>query len=155
MALTPETLTRHELIGLRVRVADAPNPDRIGIAGRIVSETMGTFVVETSEGETKQVQKRGSLCEFRLPVEAPGGATTTTDTDEAAGDRKVPGSSSELGMETAGVRPRQSVPSASVRADAASPDGECEDGVYVTVDATTLLSRPAERTEVTGDSKWR
>lgn len=154
MALTPETLTRHELIGLRVRVADAPNPDRIGIAGRIVAETMGTFVVETSEGETKQVQKRGSLCEFRLPIEAPGGATTT-DTDEAAGDRKVPGSSSELGMETAGVRPRQSVPSASVRADAASPDGECEDGVYVTVDATTLLSRPAERTEVTGDSKWR
>ncbi|MCL9816562.1 ribonuclease P protein component 1 [Natronocalculus amylovorans] len=162
MALTPETLTRHELIGLHMCVADAPNPDLVGISGRIVSETMQTVVVET-QGETKQVQKQDSTFEFCLPVESSGGQYRHTNTDEAAGDRKVPGSSSKLGSETAGEaeqkHPRQSAPSAdaSQNASAASLVGrdECEGGVYVTVDATTLLSRPAERTEFIGDSKWR
>ncbi|MFT4891484.1 MAG: ribonuclease P protein subunit POP4, partial [Halobacteriales archaeon] len=45
MPLTPETLPRHELVGLPVRVADAPNPDLVGIEGRVVRETMRTLVV--------------------------------------------------------------------------------------------------------------
>jgi len=49
MALTPETLTRHELNGLRVAVVDAPNPDLVGICGRVVAETMRTLRVDVSE----------------------------------------------------------------------------------------------------------
>ncbi|CCC41003.1 ribonuclease P protein component 1 [Haloquadratum walsbyi C23] len=47
MALTPETLTRHELIGLYIAVADAANPDLIGISGRVVDETMQTLHIES------------------------------------------------------------------------------------------------------------
>ncbi|WP_144904297.1 ribonuclease P protein component 1 [Halobellus captivus] len=49
MALTPETLTRHELNGLRVAVVDAPNPDLVGICGRVVVETMRTLHVDVSD----------------------------------------------------------------------------------------------------------
>jgi len=158
MPLTPETLTRHELIGVPIRVADAPNPDLVGISGRVVSETMRTFVVATDSGE-KRVPKVGTTFEMAL---VPTADQTAGDTDEAAaagvaedthsGVRPTAGSPFELGEDTAGVRPRQSWPSGC----SANPvAGGCEDGVYVTVDGHTLCARPAARTERTGDSKWR
>jgi RNase P/RNase MRP subunit p29 len=48
MPLTPETLTRHELTGLYVAVADAANPDLIGIDGRVIAETMQTLRIEST-----------------------------------------------------------------------------------------------------------
>jgi len=158
MPLTPETLTRHELIGVPIRVADAPNPDLVGLSGRVVSETMQTFVVATDSGE-KRVPKVGTTFEMAL---VPTADQTAGDTDEAAaagvaedthsGVRPTAGSPFELGEDTAGVRPRQSWPSGC----SANPvAGGCEDGVYVTVDGHTLCARPAARTERTGDSKWR
>ena len=99
MALTPETITRHELIGLHVAVADAANPDLIGIRGRVIAETMQTLKIESmptltvtsnhtsvdtqesahdhphpcSEGQCdtqiKQVPKRDSVFEFCLCLE--------------------------------------------------------------------------------------
>ena len=160
MPLTPETLTRHELIGVPLRVADAPNPDLVGLSGRVVSETMQTFVVATDSGE-KRVPKAGTTFEMALVSTAD---QTAGDTDEAAaagvaeatpstqsGGRPTAGSPFELGEDTAGVRPRQSWPSGC----SANHRGGCEDGVYVTVDGSTLCSRPAARTERTGDSKWR
>ena len=160
MPLTPETLTRHELIGLPFRVADAPNPDLVGISGRVVSETMGTLVVRTDSGD-KRVPKAGTTFEVVVPTAdqtagltdeaaAAGMAPATTDTH--AGVRPTAGSPSELGEDTAGVRPRQSWPSGC----SANPCvGGCEGGVYMTVDGQTLCARPAARTERTGDSKWR
>ena len=160
MPLTPETLTRHELIGVPIRVADAPNPDLVGLSGRVVSETMQTFVVVTPSGE-KRVPKAGTTFEMAV---VPTADQTAGDTDEAAaagvaeatpdtqsGVRPTAGSPFELGEDTAGVRPRQSWPSGC----SANHRGGCEDGVYVTVDGSTLCSRPAARTERTGDSKWR
>ena len=129
MALTPETLVRHELNGLPVEVVDAANPDLVGIAGRVVGETTKTLRIDSEGSRARQVPKEGATFEFRLPR-----------TDEAAGARKGPGSASELASETAG-RPGQSV--------------ACEDAVYVTVDGTRLLSRPARRTERRGGSQWR
>lgn len=94
------------------------------------------------------------------------GREGSSPTDEAAGVRKAPGTVSQLGSETSGVRPRQSAPSgtpvqgapASRETDATdgvdSGSGECEDIAYVTVDGIRLLSRPAERTE-RGVSTWR
>jgi len=142
MALTPETLPRHELNGLRVEVVDAPNPDLVGIAGRIVIETMQTLHVECRPSETddgelrvRQVPKRDTTFEFAIDV----GADDATD--EAAAPERDAGTASELGSETAGERPGQS--------------GSGEGVAYVTVDGTRLLSRPAQRSENTGDSLWR
>ncbi|MCQ4335034.1 ribonuclease P protein component 1 [Natronomonas sp. F2-12] len=63
--MTPETLVRHELAGLDVTVTDAPNPDLIGIEGRVRDETMRTLLVATGEG-VKQVPKAGTTFRFAL-----------------------------------------------------------------------------------------
>jgi ribonuclease P protein subunit POP4 len=125
MPLTPETLPRHELVGLPVRVADAPNPDLVGIEGRVVRETMRTLVVGdglAGASRVRQVPKPGSTFEFAL---------TDALTDEAAATREGAGTAF----------------------DPSAADGESV--AYVTVDGARLLSRPALRTETTGDSKWR
>lgn len=119
MALTPETLARHELNGLCVRVVAAANPDLVGIGGRVVSETTKTLSIREGS-RVCQVPKSGTTFEFRL-------------TDEAATAR-----------EGVGI--------------AEDPHGESHAGdsaTHVTVDGDRLLSRPARRTETTGDSKWR
>jgi ribonuclease P protein subunit POP4 len=138
---TPETLPRHELVGLRVEVVDAPNPDLVGTAGRVVGETTNTLHVESgssvagSDGgasRVRQVPKSGSTFEFAL-------------TDEAAAGANSAGTASELPSETTG-------------SDTASPAGQsggCDDVAYGTVDGARLLSRPARRTETGGVSKWR
>jgi ribonuclease P protein subunit POP4 len=131
MALTPETLPRHELNGLRVAVVDAANPDLVGIAGRVVLESKSTLHVEDvrdGESRVRQVPKESAVFEFAI-------------TDEAADCAKQSGTTSKPGRDTAGVRAGQS----------GSGDGVA----YVTVDGDRLLSRPALRTETAGDSKWR
>jgi ribonuclease P protein subunit POP4 len=162
MPLTPETLTRHELVGRPLRVADAPNPDLVGLSGRVVSETMRTVVVATDSGD-KRVPKQETTFEVVLDVstadqpaghtdEAAGTGVDDHATAAPAGRDRDPGRPSELGEDTAGVRPRQSSPSGC----SANPfAGGCEGGIYVTVDGSRLLARPAERTQRTGDSKWR
>jgi len=165
MPRTPENITRHELIGLPIRVADAPNVDLVDTSGRVVGETMNTIIVSTDSGD-KQVAKKGSTFEVELSA-ATGDDYSVGSTNEAAevgagdhsasdsqtGGRKDLGSSFKLGQETTGVRPCKSWPSGC----SANPVGQggCEDGVYVTVDGSRLLSRPADRTQRTGDSKWR
>ena len=164
MPRTPETVTRHELIGLPLRVADAASADFVGLSGRVVSETMQTIVVSSESGE-KRVPKANSVFEIAVSEESADDQGAGVHTNEAAevpagdhpagdshqGGRKDSGSSSKLGEETAGVRPRQSSPSEC----SANQPGGCEGGVYVTVDGSRLLSRPADRTQRTGDSKWR
>jgi ribonuclease P protein subunit POP4 len=65
---TPETLSRHELNGLSVRVVDSSNPDATGIAGRVVGETQNTLVIEGSAGTERRVPKAGASFEFALPA---------------------------------------------------------------------------------------
>ena len=162
MALTPDTLTRHELNGFRVTVADAANPDLIGISGRVVVETMKTFHVDDGR-RVRQVPKEGSCFEFAITnAEDAARASVAPAADEAAGAAEASGSVSQLGTETAGVRPGKSGPSAPPRSQGRgasqrgeSPRDECEDTVYVTVDGARLLSRPAARTERGGDSTWQ
>ena len=145
MALTPETLTRHELNGLRVEVVDAANPDLVGIAGRVVVETMQTLHVDVSEASDEgtrvlQVPKRGATLQFEIPSrdESPD----HTRTDEAADADKASGTASKLRSETAGEFE-------------AGQSGRCQGVAYVTVDGARLLSRPALRTEKAGDTIWR
>ena len=170
MPVTPETLTRHELNGLRVEVVDAPNPDLVGISGRVVSETMRTLVVESSAGDAtvdgtearaRRVPKRDTTFQFALsdaPAARPAGAgekarpgtaadphradrAAATHTDEAAGGREAPGTASEP----------VSTPGNPERARVEAGYGTA----YVTVDGARLLSRPALRTENAGDTRWR
>ena len=131
MALTPETLPRHELNGLLVEVVDAANPDLVGIAGRVVLESKNTLHVEDvrdDESRVRMVPKESAVFEFQV-------------TDEAADRETRSGTTSKLGRDTAGVRAGQS----------GSGDGVA----YVTVDGDRLLARPALRSETAGDSKWR
>jgi ribonuclease P protein subunit POP4 len=84
--LTPETLPRHELTGLPVRVADATHDGYVGIAGRVVEETERTLLVESSDAvggaqdsgaSVRQVPKAAATFEFRLPAD-------TTPSDDAS-----------------------------------------------------------------------
>ena len=159
MALTPETLIKHELNGLRVEVVDAANPDLIGIAGRVVVETMRTLHVEivAREGDdpegsrVSQVPKRGTTFEFRIPRTDEAAGFDRGDTDlgdsPARRGREAPGTASELASETAADRAGDG--------GGTGQSGACQDAAYVTVDGAQLLSRPALRTEDAGDSQWR
>ncbi|MDH5019549.1 ribonuclease P protein component 1 [Halobacterium rubrum] len=69
MSLTPETLPRHELVGLHARVVEDTDQSRVGIEGCVVRETMQTLVLECDSG-VRQVPKAGATFEFRLTDEA-------------------------------------------------------------------------------------
>ena len=49
MPLTPETLPRHELVGLDCEVVAASNPDVIGISGTVVMETTQMLTLEGAD----------------------------------------------------------------------------------------------------------
>ncbi|SFR93855.1 ribonuclease P protein subunit Rpp29 [Halomicrobium zhouii] len=66
MPLTPETLPRHELVGLDVEVVAASNPDAIGIEGRVVTETTRTLGIEGAD-RVWHVPKDGATFTFDLP----------------------------------------------------------------------------------------
>ena len=63
--ITAETVTRHELVGLSVRVVDDAD-DRSDIAGEVVDETTQTLRIE-ADGRTKTVPKAESTFGFDLP----------------------------------------------------------------------------------------
>jgi ribonuclease P protein subunit POP4 len=136
MALTPETLPRHELCGLWTRVVRARNPDLVGVGGRVVRETERTLVVARADGSERRAPKDGSVFEFAL-------GPATLGTDEAAARREPAGTATE---------PADPAPDA-------TGAGEGEATAHVTVDGGRLLSRPARRTEdgptPGGDDRWR
>ncbi|MFB6113406.1 MAG: ribonuclease P protein component 1 [Halodesulfurarchaeum sp.] len=82
MPLTPETLPRHELVGLPVRVVSSSDPSRLDIDGRVVDETRQTLLIETGTSGVKQVPKAGTTFEFAL-------------IDETAAFRKDAGTASQ------------------------------------------------------------
>jgi len=168
MSLTPETLTRHELNGLHTEVVESANPDLVGIAGRVVVETMRTLQIDDGS-RVRQVPKEGTTFEFRLP--------TTTETDAPTGGAAHPDRPGDAPTVAPGGRPctDEAAEAAKASGTASKPvsgpekpaaDADCSgaaaeraeagEGVaYVTVDGTRLLSRPALRTENAGESTWR
>ncbi|MFB3764462.1 MAG: ribonuclease P protein component 1 [Methanotrichaceae archaeon] len=66
MSIRPENIARHELIGLRVTIADSSDPGQAGLSGRIVDETRNTFLLETKQG-IKRIPKMNSSLIFDLP----------------------------------------------------------------------------------------
>jgi ribonuclease P protein subunit POP4 len=66
MAVTAETLVRHELVGLEVAVVAASNPDSVGLSGTVVTETTKTLGIDTG-GRVAQVPKDSATFEWTLP----------------------------------------------------------------------------------------
>ncbi|MFZ2471879.1 MAG: ribonuclease P protein subunit [Methanothrix sp.] len=66
MNLNPESLARHELIGLEMLVASSSNPGQIGLSGQIVDETRNTFLLETKAKVLRLAKKNTNLI-FTLP----------------------------------------------------------------------------------------
>ena len=59
-----ENLWKHELIGLRTKVADSGNPSLIGLEGKVVGETKNLLILEIN-GNEKKVPKKD--CTFSFP----------------------------------------------------------------------------------------
>ena len=68
MPLTPETLPRHELVGLDCEVVAASNPDAIGISGTVVMETTQMLTIEGAD-RVWHVPKDSATFAFALPTE--------------------------------------------------------------------------------------
>jgi ribonuclease P protein subunit POP4 len=63
---SPESLARHELIGLEVTVEMSSNPGQIGLSGQVIDETRNTFLLETERKVVRLAKKNASLI-FTLP----------------------------------------------------------------------------------------
>ena len=49
-----------EWIGLRVRIANSPNPNDVGARGEIIGETLNTITLLTDKNQRKTIQKKGA-----------------------------------------------------------------------------------------------
>jgi ribonuclease P protein subunit POP4 len=63
---SPENLVRHELIGLKVEIAESANRKNVGIKGRIVDETRNIFVIEKQGGKEIKLAKEHNVFVFHL-----------------------------------------------------------------------------------------
>ncbi|MCU4924715.1 ribonuclease P protein component 1 [Halobacteria archaeon AArc-dxtr1] len=152
MALTPETLSRHELNGLPVRVVESDDAGREGIEGRVVIETTNTLSIEIREDGSSRVvmvPKSGSVFEFAITDDAAADAKSAGTASKLANTQPDSSESDRAGGDAAGcVR-------ASGHPNRAGWHAAGEDVAYVTVDGSRLLSQPARRTETSGDSPWQ
>ena len=64
--ITPENLVRHELIGLKVRIAEARNSQLAGTSGKVIDESRNTLTLEVG-GREKVFPKEECRFEFSLP----------------------------------------------------------------------------------------
>jgi ribonuclease P protein subunit POP4 len=65
MAITPQNLVRHELIGLKVRISKSTDPTQ-KFSGIVVDETCNTLKIE-AKGKEKTIPKGNSIFIFTLP----------------------------------------------------------------------------------------
>jgi ribonuclease P protein subunit POP4 len=131
MALTPESLARHELVGLPVRVTAADNEDLVEIAGEVVAETTQMLGIEH---ETSAPASR---------TESGDDSDSDSDSDRVA---HVP---------KAGTTFTFTLPDEARNAPGASGESDPQAGADVTVEGRRLVARPARRTETTGEHRWR
>jgi len=64
--ITPKNVFRHELIGLKARVAESSNKANAGLEGRVVDETRNTLALEV-RGKEKTLAKEQCVFVFSLP----------------------------------------------------------------------------------------
>lgn len=66
MRMTPSNLLRHELIGLRLHVAESSNSTVHGLRGTVIDETRNMLVIENERSAEKRVPKAGNRFIFEL-----------------------------------------------------------------------------------------
>ncbi len=66
MPITALNLVRHELIGLKVKVAKSSDPTQKNLSGKVADETYNTLVIESS-GKEKKIIKQNCIFVFTLP----------------------------------------------------------------------------------------
>lgn len=66
MPITPRNLMRHELIGLKLKVAESRNKSLVGLNGKVVNETRKMLTIRTSRG-IRRIGKGTSDFIFTLP----------------------------------------------------------------------------------------
>lgn len=62
--ITPKTLKRHELIGLKCKVVHASNPRIIGIEGTVTDESKNMITIE--DDKRRKIPKRNAIFQFEL-----------------------------------------------------------------------------------------
>ncbi len=62
--LTPKTLKRHELIGLKCRVIRASNPVIIGLEGTVIDESKNMITIENDK--RRKISKKNTTFQFEL-----------------------------------------------------------------------------------------
>jgi ribonuclease P protein subunit POP4 len=71
MPIAENNIVRHELIGLRVRVAESTDPAMRGLSGTVVDESYNMLVIESKKAgrpaSEKRLSKRNSVFIFALP----------------------------------------------------------------------------------------
>lgn len=67
MPITPNNLVRHELIGLKVKIARSTDPTQKGLLGKVIGETYNTLKIETKEKREKIIPKKNTIFIFTLP----------------------------------------------------------------------------------------
>lgn len=132
--ITPETLSRHELAGLHVRVAAAANPSLVGTEGTVVDETKRTLMIEADDGGRDSHDDVGD--DRTRTTDSTDGTQAHTDPKDASGTSRV-----------------RQVPKNGTTFEFRLPGGD--DPTYVTVEGDVLVARPARRTERSSDSPWR
>ena len=71
--ITPENITRHELIGLETSIVESNNLQIVGLHGKVIDETKSMLTIETPTG-VKNMPKENSIWKFDLD----GVSTTVT-----------------------------------------------------------------------------
>jgi ribonuclease P protein subunit POP4 len=70
MSITPQNLVRHELIGLKVKIATSSDKTQKGMQGTVIDETYNMLKIETKEGKEvkeKAISKQNNVFIFTLP----------------------------------------------------------------------------------------
>ena len=65
--ITARNIFRHELIGLKVKVAESSHKDFKGLKGKVIDETKNTLKIELEDGKEIIVPKNVAIFHFRLP----------------------------------------------------------------------------------------
>lgn len=81
--ITPENILCHELIGLEVEVSESTCPERKGIKGVVVDETLNTFIIRRNNRDIV-IPKKECKFIFTIPqgrVEVDGGCLTVRPED--------------------------------------------------------------------------
>jgi len=65
--MSPQSILRHEVIGLKVRIAKTKNRELVGLAGKVVDETKNTLTISNGS-RSMIVPKDTAMFYFHLPT---------------------------------------------------------------------------------------